>query len=140
MVGEHGPELIFPEQGAETMPKNTRAGGPSYEPGFADDATMAELPQGKSPRALEVERAGEVEPRSAAFQDRDPGTFAESGGLAAEPAEPGDQFDPAEYTVDEVNRYLDDCRDEENQTEFDRVILAESKGKNRVGILNRTSG
>lgn len=73
----------------------------------------------------------------------DPGTFAESAGLAdtgGPPVVEGDDFDPADYTVDEVNRYLDDCRDEENRTEFDRVVFAERAGKNRVGILNRASG
>lgn len=74
------------------------------------------------------------------FEDADPGTFAESGGLASPPVVEGDEFDPADYTVAEVNTYLDDCRDEENRAEFDRVLHAEQAGKNRAGILNRASG
>lgn len=42
----------------------------------------------------------------------------------------GDQFDPSDHTVAEVTDYLDSA----STTEVDRVIEAESAGKNRAGI------
>lgn len=95
------------------MPKITAAGGPSYAPG----------------------------------QEPDPGTFAESAGLAGdtttvEPAEAeGEEYDPADYTVAEVNDYLDQATEDGNLDEVRRVLDAErttNGGKGRAGILSRT--
>ena len=53
------------------------------------------------------------------------------GGSGSEPApEPTDlQFDPAEYTVAEIEEYLED-----HPEERDAVIAAERKGKNRASL------
>lgn len=48
-----------------------------------------------------------------------------------------DGYDPADYTVTEVNAYLDQCLAEDNRAEYDRVIEAERRGKYRIGIINR---
>lgn len=56
---------------------------------------------------------------------------------AVEATDPDDVFDPGDYNVTDVNAYLDLCRDEDNQAEFDRVMAAEQAGKNRAGIVNR---
>jgi len=77
----------------------------------------------------------------------DAGTFAESGGLAETSVEVDeaqaavdDDYDPGEYTVAEVNTYLDQCVAEGNLDEGRRVLDAErvdAGGKGRAGILNR---
>lgn len=57
-------------------------------------------------------------------------------------AMPVDDYDPADYTVAEVNTYLDQCASEGNQAEYDRVLLAERAdqgGKGRAGILGRVN-
>lgn len=41
------------------------------------------------------------------------------------------QYDPSDYTVDQVNDYLADADDAERE----RVLDAERTGKNRVGIV-----
>lgn len=119
------------------MPKNTKAGGPSYEPGFADEATLAELPQGKSERALQVEGA-----RPGALPDGDDTERVDEGdGVERTQVDTldDDAFDPGDYTINEVNTYLDQCRDEGNQAELDRVIGEERAGKARARILNRAN-
>jgi hypothetical protein len=112
------------------MPKITKQGGPSFDPNEPqpDPGTFAES-GGLAESALPAAAEGDTTERT-----------AEGGGVERVEVDSLDEFDPAEYTVDEVNRYLDQCRDEENRAEFDRVIHAEQTGKNRVGILNRASG
>ncbi len=55
----------------------------------------------------------------------------------AEPAD-DEEFDPGDYTVTEVNAYLDQAAADGNEPETDRVLAAERAGRARSGILNRT--
>jgi hypothetical protein len=61
----------------------------------------------------------------------------EEGDAPTAPTDEADEYDPADYTVAEVNAYLEQCAAEDNSAEFDRVIEAERRGKYRIGIINR---
>lgn len=54
-----------------------------------------------------------------------------------EPAGDAETYDPADYTVIEVNEYLAECQQDGNEVEYERVLAAERTGKARSGILNR---
>ena len=52
----------------------------------------------------------------------------------------GDEYNPGDYTVTEVNAYLDECVADGNLEEARRVLSVErvdAGGKGRAGILNR---
>jgi hypothetical protein len=99
------------EQGSEDdMPKISRAQGVSY-----DEATVAAASeQNEALPGLEV---GAEQP--------------------AEDQVDEDAYDPADYTVIEVNEYLAECQQDGNEVEYERVLAAERTGKARSGILNR---
>lgn len=50
--------------------------------------------------------------------------------MSEQTAETGTTYDPSDYTVDEVNQYLD-----ENPDQTGTVLDAEAEGKARTGIL-----
>ncbi len=54
--------------------------------------------------------------------------------LADEEEEPANEFDPSDANVAEVKAYLDGA----DETERERVLAAEAKGKNREGVLSYT--
>ncbi len=66
-------------------------------------------------------------------------TDTEGEAVEGERTEQGDPetYDPADYTVAEVNDYLDQCAADGNDPEADRVLTLERAGKARSGILNR---
>lgn len=107
------------EQGTEeaeaAMAKITRQGGPSVEPAELDQTDQTAEQQHATPLLGATE------------------------GDTTEPVD-GDEYDPGDYTVAEVNAYLDQCQADNNPTEFKRVGHAERVGKARAGILNRFDG
>ncbi|NKV28219.1 hypothetical protein GS921_00285 [Rhodococcus hoagii] len=56
----------------------------------------------------------------------------QTGSSPARPVGDGDDFDPADFDVDEVNAYLDGA----DAAERERVLQAEADGKARKGILS----
>lgn len=48
-----------------------------------------------------------------------------------------DAYEPGDYTVSDVNAYLDECRADGNTDEAGRVLELERAGRNRAGIVNR---
>jgi len=105
--------------------KISKAGGPSYE-GVDGNDDAGVFPTGRAGESTESDTQSTTVDTD---QDR-----------PAEGRDDGNDYDPGDYTVTEVNAYLDDCRDEGNQAEYDRVLAEERGGKARAGILNRGSG
>jgi hypothetical protein len=106
------------------MPKISKVGGPSIEPAVAT-ATAESGEPGLAERAdLGFTQATEVQ---------------EAGEQTAAEAEAGEdeQFNPADYTVAEVNTYLDQCQEDGNEQEYNRVMTAEKTGRGRLSIVNR---
>jgi hypothetical protein len=93
------------------------------------DQTNTDLPEQEQPP---VDVVG-VQPDQDAHQEAP----TVDGSQAPDPSVDRDEYDPADYTVNEVNGYLDDCRQEGNLDELERVLKAEEAGKNRSGILSR---
>ena len=65
----------------------------------------------------------------------DPDSTAGDAAGDGNDAEDPDAFDPADYTVEDVNAYLADLADDDDgNAERERVLSAERAGKNRVTI------
>jgi hypothetical protein len=106
------------------MPKISKEQGPSYAPDLVERTEEAD-PTFTFPGA---ETAGAASETATAEEDATT-TVAE------------EEYDPSEYTVAEVNDYLDQAQEDGNLDEVRRVLDAErtgNGGKGRAGILNRT--
>lgn len=99
------------------MPKITRHGGPSEAVEVPLDPDQVELD-------VELDGTGRELP------------LAVEGDTAMRTV--GDEYDPSDYTVAEVNAYLDQALQEGNLVEVQRVLDAERAGKARAGILGVT--
>jgi hypothetical protein len=117
------------------MGKISRSGGPTVAgvPGLDNQSDREEdqLPEqvgGRPDVATRIEQASQQE-------EGGRGGAGPVGDTDDTPQ--GEEYDPADYTVSEVNAYLDQCAAESNRDEYDRVMDAERRGRGRLSILNR---
>lgn len=128
------------------MAKISRVGGPSVEAGLSETGEPLNVPAQERGMFADPHRAAErmtpVADEGLGDGDRREDQERDADGTQVPDADDGDhddddadeEYDPGQYTVGEVNAYIEQARAEGNHDEATRVLQAERDGRNRSGI------
>jgi hypothetical protein len=95
------------------------------------DALKDAKPDFVDPGPIDIEAVGDTQAGTSSGGWNIPNNPGPSTAEIEEVQAQNEQYDPSDYTVDEVNEYLDGA----DEDEADRVLAAEQAGKNRKGIV-----
>lgn len=127
-AGKRGGEVRTTSHGY-VLPTELLPEGHELETFTASDRPAVPTEPGTSTKVEEVNNVGGP---ATAVAEAKTEEASDSAADDEEGTDGGEQFDPAEATIAEVEDYLDGV----DEAERDRVLAAEAAGKNRKGVLD----